>query len=511
MPPKAKTTTKSSDISEREVAEALTLFRRGLSTLPIPATALATAAIAAASATATAPATAPGATSATATAPAATSPTAPVQPDPPRSSNYSVELRDGTSIDIEALVDARIQSALAYNQALKQKVDDGSGPSGYKRPLDTSVSTHRVDSSKRLRPTMASTVEDQGQGYAPDEDDSSDETHSDEDDEDQFRMSSVFGVGINSDADPCTVEVPGEDARSEVVRQPAPARLTLQDGATAHRPVPESDSRNHIQAGNVKEVEGLEIDKDLYVPPKSSPNWSPAIGLTNWAITYFDREWTIEQVKGYEQSYVAAPEYRHIFTPIPIPKWVDQALNSQYTKDTDKYFNRRETERILFRAARDVCAAYGPIFEALTLLGERGGCERERQLLTEGMLGVSSAMLKITRARRELIRRYFAFETARELYDFSPTHTQFFGGNSLEERVKEAKALAEARRNMFFRPQPKAYNKSAKSSRTYAKAAGFQNQSQQQKPQSSRRGRGRGRRYKNAKNQSASAKTSESK
>ena len=436
----------------------------------------------------------------------------PVRADPPDYSN--VELRDGTSLDLNKFVDARIQSLLAQYQAKEQqkRSEAESGPSGWKRPLETTASTHRVDSSKRLRPSMASTVEDHRQGYSQDEYDSDESSYSDEDDEDQFRMSSVFGVGVNSDPTPTTVEARKDVARSEVF-QPSPARPLLHDGAgtPSVRPVSEFASHAPIHnLGNTGEVE-LDIDKDLYVPRKNTPNWSPAPGTINFAVQYFDQEWTAEQVKEYEQAYVPPPEYKHIFTPIPITKAMDQALSSQYTKDTDKFFNRRETERMLFRAAKDICAAYGPIFHGLCLLGQKGGCEPERKLLTEGILGVSSAMLKITRARRELIRRYFDFGVARELYEFSPSHTQFFGGSSFEERVKEAKALSDSRNNLFFRPKPKTF-KSAKS-KAYNKAAGFQDQSQQQNNQYRRRqGRGRGRRYnKKTKGQPAAAKTSESK
>ena len=167
---------------------------------------------------------------------------------------------------------------------------------------------------------------------------------------------------------------------------------------------------------------------------------------------------------------------------------------------------------MLFRAAKDICVAYGPIFQVLMMLTDRGDCSVEKGLLSEGVLGIASTMLKITRARRELLRRYFDLGVARELYNFNPSHSQFFGGSSLGDRVKEAKTLSEAGNNLFFRPKPKAF-KSGKAKSNYSnKASGFQNQSQQQKPQNRRRqGRGRGRRYKGGKGQSTAAKTSESK
>ena len=166
---------------------------------------------------------------------------------------------------------------------------------------------------------------------------------------------------------------------------------------------------------------------------------------------------------------------------------------------------------MLFRAAKDICASYGPILHALGSLASKKDTSNERNLQSEGILGIASAMLKITRARRELLRRYFDIGVARELYTFDPSHTQFFGGSSLNDRVKEAKALAEARNNLFFRPKPK-NNKSSRQG--YPKSQGFhqgQGQYQQQKPQNRpRQNRGRGRRYKN-KGKAATAKTSDSK
>ena len=353
-------------------------------------------------------------------------------------------------------------------------------------------------------PNREETEDDPSQGYSQDEDET-DESASGEEEE-PFGFSSVFGVGIN-DAALNTVEE-RDVARSEESTQP-PAHLSSSDGLMS-RPVPEVDSGTRSQDLGDIGVNGEQVvDKDLYVPTKSTPTWSPSIGVINWANNHFDEEWDLETVKNYEGRFVAPQWCKHLFTPVPLTKAMDQALSSQYTKDTDKFFNRRETERVLFRAAKDICVAYGPIFQGLGMLAERGDCGAERRLLSEGILGIASAMHKITRARRELLRRYFDLGVARELYSFAPTHTQFFGGSSLDDRVEEAKALSEARNNLFFRPKPKTYK--SKTSQFYSKT-GFQDQNQQKSQTNRRRGRGRGRgrRSKINKGQTA-AKTSESK
>ena len=276
----------------------------------------------------------------------------------------------------------------------------------------------------------------------------------------------------------------------------APAHLSTPDG---ERPVTESASSTHTQSLGVSQDKesGETIDKDLYVPSKCSPNWSPSEGVVRWAIRTFDEEWSLDQVKEYESKFVAPPELKHFFTPIPINKAIEEQLNSEYTKNTDKGFNRRDTERILFRAAKDICVAYGPIFQVLTMLGNRGDCRSERSLLSEGVLGIASAMNKITRARRELFRRYFDYKVSKDLYAFDPSHSQFFGGSSLDDRVKEAKTLSDTRQNMLFRPKPKI------SKKNYSATGGFQENFRRQKSQKGQngqnrgrgRGRGRGRRY----------------
>ena len=408
-----------------------------------------------------------------------------------------------------------------------------SGSSVNKRPLDPS-NTHKGDASrKRSRPCFEQTEDDSGQ--SDEEEDSQgeyeyeDESFSDEDEDERevpFSFSSVFGSGVNN-PDPTTVKGDSRGVARSEVHKVAPAHLSTPDG---ERPVTESASSTHTQSlgdnqekdsGEVVDKEVVDkdvVDKDLYVPSKYSPNWNPRVGVVNWAIRTFDEEWTLDQLKDYESRFVAPRELKHLFSPIPINKAIDEQYNTDFTKNSDKGFNRRETERILFRAAKDICIAYGPIFQVLSMLGDRGDCSSERSLLSEGVLGIVSAMHKITRARRELFRRYFEFPVSKELYTFDPSHSQFFGGSSLDDRVKEAKILSETRKNMLFRPKPKTYNKNYSST-------GFQENSQYQQKTHNRRqksqkgqngsnrgrGRGRGRRYKNGKGQSTASKTSESK
>ena len=254
------------------------------------------------------------------------------------------------------------------------------------------------------------------------------------------------------------------------------------------------------------------VDEGLHVPKKKSPNWSPSVGILNWAALTFNEEWSADQVKEYEDKYVPSEEYEHLFSPIPLSKAMEEQLSSQFTKDTDYLFNRRETERLMFRACRDICASYGPFIEVLDLLGAKGDCKKERGILSEGILGVVSGVHKITRARRELFRRYFRIEVAKILYTNDPSHSQFFGGTSLGDRVKEAQDFVTTRNSMFFLPKSKNYSNSNKAS-SKSKSKGFQeNASDQRQPPKQRRGsRGRGRRGKAGKGRSSKSPADKSK
>ena len=439
-----------------------------------------------------------------------------------------VVLKDGTSLDLTALINASIQSFMAKKLANEQQnisTYDKPGTSGTKRSAD--VTHFKKADNKRLR---VLTIDETGQCF---QNESESENEYDSEEDNDSSISSIFGAQINSvDRSLFTGKrVASHDERSEMLESPSRDQSKAQDhderseslaspsrGSSLRAKSTDKESSHLTTAqgldnvqkkGEVNINDNDDLDKDLYIPSKSSPNWNPPAGILKWANKTFDYEWDSDQVKEYESKYVAPKEYTHLFTPIPLTKAMDQALNSQYTKDTDFIFNRRETERFLFRASRDICASYGPFFQVLALLGEKGNCKYERAILSEGVLGIASAMNKITRARRELLRRYFKLDVAKVLYTYDPSHSQFFGGNSLDERVKEAKELASAQSNLFFRPKPKTTKSYSK---PYTKSSGFQqNQNNQQKTQyKGRQSRGRGRRGK-GKSQNSSATASNSK
>ena len=444
------------------------------------------------------------------------------------SHSNSIALTDGTSLDLTALINASIQSFLAKKGALELMGSTADinkpGPSGVKRSSETCVE----GGSKRPCPSEESEEDDD------DEEDGSDY----EDGYGSDTLANFFGERINSVDDSLLHGASSNDAGSRIERADvrsegsltAPTRPSLlgeqstgdsglveiaersEESVTSPSrfPIPEANAPSELvpvspALGREAEVEEV-VDKDLYVPTKRTPNWSPPIGVMKWASLTFDEEWGLDEVKGYEDRFLAPKEFRHLFTPIPLTKFMEDALGSQYTKDTDYFFNRRETERLMFRSARDICASYGPFFEVLSRLGARGDCKAERALMSEGLLGVASAMHKITRARRELLRRYFKLEIAKNLYSFDPSHSQFFGGSSLVDRVKQAQEMTNAHSSMFFRPKPNPSKAYAKTGSKPYKSSGFRDQASQQKPQQKRRqNRGRGRRGKSGKSGKSSS------
>ena len=448
----------------------------------------------------------------------------------------TIHLTDGSTLDITALINASLESILAKKGASSQtgvvNNFDMPGPSGVKRVADPNDFV-----AKRRRPSETEEADDDD-----DDDEETDCTASDEDESEI--LSHVIGDRVNpmeaaklqtlqssrhgridewsfdgSSTDPSRSVVlnlqsqdiardRNLDDRSSEVSSVPPSQVPLlhsNDPSAAERSAPA-----HIPEAQV-------IDEGLHVPKKKVTNWTPSVGILNWANLTFDEEWSADQVKEYEDKYVPSKEYRHLFTPIPLSKTLEDWLGSQSTKDFDYLFNRRETERLLFRGSRDICASYGPLVEVLDLLGKRGDCKDERIILSEGILGIASALLKITRARRELVRRFFKLDISKTLYSFDPSHEQFFGGSSLGERVKQAQEVVTARNSMFFLPQKKSFpNKGSKGTNqgyNSNKTKGFQdNASATKQPSKPRRqSRGRGRRGQAAKGRNSKSPADKSK
>ena len=451
----------------------------------------------------------------------------------------NVKLSDGTTLDIQALIDSSVQAAMAKKGAIDDRGASGSDsraePKGLKRPIDLNPYN---DNSKRPRSSGTPSEYD------------SDEEDEEEDEEEcsgGFSMSTYFGDHINpvnpsqhhrarsQDINPGAVWYDDRYEESITVHNDdtaPPSRISHNDAnMEAGRRVIEIGDRSEgllvppSQVQNLAEDSndpdpsppaqkaGVAVDKGLHMPTKRVPNWNPPIEILNWASQTFDNEWSAEDLKKYEDKYIPPKDFQHLFTPIPLEKFMEESLSSQNTRDTDYIFNRRETERLMFRAAKDLCAAYGPFFEVLHLLGQRGDCQDERLILSEGILGIASAMHKISRARRELLRRYFRLEISKNLYSFDPSHSQLFGGSSLEARVQQAQNMANARNKMFFRPKPKTKYppKTGKGSQANS-SQGFQSPASQPKPQrGGRRGRGRGRRSRSKPQSSTSTSTSKAK
>ena len=126
-----------------------------------------------------------------------------------------VDLKDGTSMDLTAFIQASIESFMAQKWLLNSRRVRESHQ-GRIRVLDPSTTHKGNSSSKRSRPCFEQTEDDSGQSdeeFAQDEDESTDESYSDEDEDERevpFTLSSVFGPGFNADPDPNTVK---EDSR----------------------------------------------------------------------------------------------------------------------------------------------------------------------------------------------------------------------------------------------------------------------------------------------------------
>ena len=213
------------------------------------------------------------------------------------------------------------------------------------------------------------------------------------------------------------------------------------------------------------------------------------------------------------EKFQAKEEYDHLFLPVKMPSKLYKAMKSSVTKKRDYLFNRQELERSLYNASADLCAAVKPLIEAVSLLDDRPGCGDIKCLIGQGILGLLSSNIKISKGRRELGRRFVRLDCAEALFSVAPSHHSLFGGKSDSAAVtaaKEATKLDDSlvHKPKFKRPFRPSYSTNAQG-QGFQQASGYRgrggrapylqsysqprsSQNQQQQQSANPRGRGRG-------------------
>ena len=174
-----------------------------------------------------------------------------------------------------------------------------------------------------------------------------------------------------------------------------------------------------------------------------------------WLSKAANREWSLEDRKKVIETFHGEEVYDKDLLPVQMPKRLYKALISPVTKKRDYLFNRHEVEKNLFYASADVCAAIRPLLEALSLLDDKGGCSKEKNLIGQGIMGMLSANIKISRGRREVARRFVRLDCSEALFSVPPSNQCLFGGTSDTDAVKKAQDVTKSDSSLVRPPVTK--------------------------------------------------------
>ena len=138
-----------------------------------------------------------------------------------------------------------------------------------------------------------------------------------------------------------------------------------------------------------------------------------------------------------------------------MPPKLHKSLKSKITKRKDYLLNRELAEKNLFYASSDLCTALRPFTEAISKLDDIQGSGDIKNLIGLGIRGIFSANIGISKARRELGRKFIRLDCADNLLSVAPSHLSLFGNTSVPEAVKQAKEATKADNTLVYIPKKK--------------------------------------------------------
>lgn len=198
-----------------------------------------------------------------------------------------------------------------------------------------------------------------------------------------------------------------------------------------------------------------EEEPDVDLPSGNSrlpASWFPKSKVLSWFEKIADNEWTAEDRKKILDQFHPLEKFDHLLSPVKMPKKLYKAVNSVSTKKKDYLFNRGAAEKELFHASSDLCASMRPLIEAISQLDDIPGSASVKNLIGNGVLGIVSANLRVSRGRREISRRCVRLDCAEALFSNAPNHKSLFGGNSNLEAIKSAKEAAKVDDSYVYKP-----------------------------------------------------------
>ena len=201
-----------------------------------------------------------------------------------------------------------------------------------------------------------------------------------------------------------------------------------------------------------------EVEPDADLPsnnPRLPASWNPKKKIISWVGGAIDHEWSAEDRKNLKEKFHPIEDYDHLFKPVKMPNKLFKSIKAPSTKKKDYLLSRSEIEKDLFYASDDLCTSTRPLIEALSLLDDLPNCKQIKNLIGQGLQGIFSANLRISKGRREVGRRFVRLDCAEALYGSSPSHRSLFGNVSDAEAVKQAKDKAKLDESLVFIPKKK--------------------------------------------------------
>ena len=169
-------------------------------------------------------------------------------------------------------------------------------------------------------------------------------------------------------------------------------------------------------------------------------NWDPDLSLMAWAPLALDGkcEWSKKDREIFIAKFSPDPIHDHLFKAVPHPPELLSAIQDPVNLERDYLFKRSEAEQHFYSANQDLACGFRPLLEVMSSMKNKEDMKETRQLLANVFQSMSSATCRLSRGRRELVRRFIPLDTAPGLFKQQPSHHCLFGSKSIEEALQKA-------------------------------------------------------------------------
>ena len=142
-------------------------------------------------------------------------------------------------------------------------------------------------------------------------------------------------------------------------------------------------------------------------------NWHPDPAVISWALNMVDlADWSPDDRKAINLKFVPSSVYAHLFDAVHMPPDLLSCLKNKSSIASDYLFNRFSAETFFYNCNLDLVTAYKPLLQVLSNLKDIPGQKDNRFLLGRVFQGMVSATIKLSRGRRELVRKFVPLANA---------------------------------------------------------------------------------------------------